>query len=112
MFGVGPRLTELSAQEVAAALGRGEITLVDVREPAEFTAERIAGAILRPLSQFDPSKLPRDGHKLVLHCGVGRRSAAAAAQCAKAGVAIAGHMRGGLAAWTRAGLPTVSGPVT
>jgi len=112
MFGFGHRLTELSANDIAAALDRGEIVLVDVREAAEFTAERIAGAVLRPLSRFDPTALPADGRKLVLHCGVGRRSIAAAGQCAKAGVTIAGHMRGGLAAWKQAGLPTVSGPVT
>ena len=112
MFGFGPRLAEWSPQDVAAALDRGEIVLIDVREAAEFAAERIAGAILRPLSQFDPASLPCDGRKIVLHCGVGRRSAAAAAQCSKARVAIGGHLGGGLAAWKRAGMPTALGAVT
>lgn len=111
MFGFGPRLAELSAQELAAGLARGEMVLIDVREPAEFAAERIADAVLRPLSGFDPSSLPDDGRKRVLLCAVGRRSAVAGGQCAKAGIAVAGHLRGGLVAWKQAGLPTVSGPI-
>ena len=110
MFGFGPRVVELTPSDVNAGLARGDYVLVDVREHPEHNAERIAGAILNPLSRFDPKALPHDGRKVVLHCGVGRRSATAAAACAKAGVPIAGHLRGGIAAWKHAGLPTVAGP--
>lgn len=100
-------LAELSPAHVHEALSRQEITLVDVREDSEFAAERIAGAICAPLSRFNPATLP-SGVRLVLSCGAGRRSAAAAAQCAKAGIAIEGHLSGGLAAWKHAGLPTIT----
>jgi rhodanese-related sulfurtransferase len=107
MFGFGPRIVELTPRDVMEGLARGEYALIDVREHAEHAAERIEGAILNPLSRFDPGALPHDGRKVVLHCAVGRRSATAAAACAKAGVAIAGHLKGGLTAWKHAGLPTV-----
>jgi hypothetical protein len=45
---------ELTAAEVADGLAAGRIVLVDVREPAETAVERIPGAVLIPLSQFDP----------------------------------------------------------
>jgi rhodanese-related sulfurtransferase len=40
---------------------------------------------------------------------VGKRSAMAAEQCAKAGVKIAGHLAGGINAWAQAGLPVKRG---
>jgi rhodanese-related sulfurtransferase len=51
-------VVDLSPETVHAALEAGEILLVDVREPHEFDAVRIAGAVNLPLSTFDPSALP------------------------------------------------------
>jgi len=87
---------------VAALLREPGVVLVDVREPAEFAAERIAGAINHPLSRFDPALLPAG--RVILHCGVGKRSAMAMARCD----AAVTHMAGGLAAWKAAGLPTLN----
>jgi rhodanese-related sulfurtransferase len=98
----------LSAQEARAALNGGEITLIDVREPAEFAAERIHGAFLFPLSTFDPAMLPADaGKPVVFHCGSGKRSADAMERCRSAGVLVKGHLGGGLGAWKGAGCATV-----
>lgn len=100
-------LIELSATDLAAALKAHSVTLVDVREPAEFAAEHIHGALNFPLSTFDALALPMDPNKpVVLNCGIGKRSAMAAMKCAQAGVAIDKHLSGGLAAWKSAGLPT------
>lgn len=99
----------MSPQEIADALARREIVLVDVREPGEYAAERIHGALLYPLSTFDAALLPNDEKRpLVLHCGSGKRSATAFSACADAGVAVRAHMRGGIGAWKAAGLPIVS----
>lgn len=98
-----------SAEEAREALARGEITLIDVREPAEFAAERIHGAFLFPLSTFDPAMLPADAAKpVVFHCGSGKRSADAMARCRAAGVFVKGHLGGGLGAWKAAGCLTVA----
>jgi len=87
-------------------VAKGEAVLVDVREAAEHAAERIAGAVNHPLSAFDPRALPGQAANVILHCGVGKRSAMALDACRKAGVDVIGHMEGGLAAWKSSGLPT------
>lgn len=102
-------LPVLTPHEVAEALQEGRILLVDVREPLEYASDRIHGALLMPLSTFDPSALPHDAARpVVLQCGSGKRSATAFEKCRAAGVSIAAHMDGGIAAWKAAGLPTVS----
>lgn len=100
---------ELTPVEVYEALRRREIVLIDVREPLECVAERIAGALLFPTSTFDPTSLPTGGDRpVVLHCGTGKRSGLAVARCIEAGVAVTAHMRGGLTAWKDAALPVVT----
>lgn len=94
----------LTASELNALLHGNEVTLIDVREPAEFAAERIEGAILHPLSTFDPAKLPPG--PLVFQCGVGKRSLAALQRYQAAGLDGGRHLAGGLGAWKQAGLPT------
>lgn len=99
----------MSPEQVAAALSRREIVLVDVREPMEFAAERIHGALLYPLSTFDAALLPKDDKQpIVLHCGSAKRSATAFAACLEAGVPVRAHMQGGINAWKAAGLPTIT----
>ena len=100
---------DLTPHQVKGALDRHAILLIDVREPAEFAAERIHGALNYPLSTFDPAALPRaDDRTIVLQCGSGKRSANAVALCRKAGHAIDAHLAGGIMAWKAAGLPTVT----
>lgn len=100
---------EISPAKAAEALKKGEAILIDVREPAEFAAERIHGALLHPLSTFDPRALPIDTtREVILHCGSAKRSGDALALCAKAGVPITRHMASGMMGWKSAGLPTVS----
>ncbi len=96
-------------QQVHDAMARGDIVLIDVREPSEYAAERIHGAMLFPLSTFDPAALPdADGKQVVLQCGSGKRSEMAFQKARAAGVSVRGHMGGGIIAWKAAGLPVVS----
>jgi addiction module HigA family antidote len=56
---------------------------------------------------FDPDVFPRIANKkIVFHCAVGKRSAAAAKQLLKAGHAMLYNMTGGINAWKEAGLVT------
>lgn len=107
-------LQSLEPQTVARWLAEKSILLVDVREPAEYGAERIPGALLYPMSSFDPAALPDTGaRKVVFHCGSGMRSARAVAACEAAGLAIDSHLKGGIQAWKAAGLPVLrSDPAT
>lgn len=108
MFG-SHKIKVMTPAETHAALVAHRITLVDVREPAEFAAERIHGALLFPLSTFDPEALPDLGLRpIVFHCGSGKRSATAVERCQRAGLEIDTHMAGGIAAWKQAGLPTIT----
>ncbi len=109
MFGA-PKTKDLTPQQVKAALDAREILLIDVREPDEFAAEKIAGAVNAPLSTFNPAAVPdAAGKTVVLQCAGGKRSALAVEKCRKANQAIETHLAGGLAAWKAAGLPTVGG---
>lgn len=95
---------EVGPAQVRDWLDNGEALLVDVREASEFENERIPGALLMPLSFFEASSFPRiPGMKVVLHCAVGKRSAAAGKQLLKAGFPQAISLKGGLAAWKEAG---------
>lgn len=96
---------DLSASDLKAAMDRGEVQLIDVREAGEFAREHIPGASLAPLSTFDATQLRRDpGKRLVVHCLSGKRAAQAIAKLQAAGV-DASSFSGGIAAWKQAGYP-------
>jgi rhodanese-related sulfurtransferase len=100
-------VTEYEPEEVQALLEQGRVLLVDVREPMEYAAERIAGALLYPLSSFEAAHLPADGERaVVFHCAAGGRSLTAARMRKAAGQGAA-HMAGGISEWKAQGLPTV-----
>ena len=102
-------MQEFDPGEVARRLKDGSAILIDVREPAEYAAARIHGALLFPLSTFDPHALPDPGKRtIIFQCGSGMRSAKAVAQCQAAGLGHDSHMKGGLKAWQTAGLPVIS----
>jgi len=88
-------------------LDRDEAVLIDVREPIEHAAQRIAGATLVPLTGFNAANIsrPADGKKLVLHCKSGMRSDQAARMLVAAGFEDVWNLVGGIEAWKRAGYP-------
>jgi len=100
-------VTDATPDQVYAWLQSGEILLVDVREVHEYAAERIHGALLYPLSTFDPKALPMEGRRLVLQCGSGKRSLMAAHKLQAAGYGHLTHLAGGIQAWKAAGLPII-----
>lgn len=101
-------IDELSAHEVARLLKERKILLIDVREPAEFAAQRIDGAMLCPLSTLDAALLPADeSARVVFQCGSGKRSLMAARARLAAGTKRAYHLAGGIGAWAAAGLPVI-----
>ncbi|MBX9643732.1 MAG: rhodanese-like domain-containing protein [Novosphingobium sp.] len=106
VFGFGRKQhRELFARQLDSMLQQGRAMVVDVREPDEFAAGHIPGAINMPLSGFRASQLPDPGDKLlVLNCAAGRRSALALDKCAAAQAAIDTHLAGGFGAWRAAGL--------
>ena len=96
---------DVAPERVAELLARGEIELIDVREPYEHAAGRIAGARHIELERLaaNADALPRD-RTLVFMCRVGARSGLAASAFRSAGW-DALNMAGGIAAWHARGLP-------
>ncbi len=102
-------LTTLSPEEVKQFLVEGRIVLIDVRTPSEFAFERIEGALLAPLSSFQPETMPsQDSKGIVFHCGSGLRSKKVAEKYLAAGFEGIAHMDGGLAKWKQAGLSYIT----
>lgn len=85
--------------------------IVDVREEDEWAEAHIPGAILIPLSTFDPADIPDPGEKhLVFHCRSGRRCGLAAEKAVAGGyTGVIKRMEGGFIAWARSGYDIESG---
>jgi rhodanese-related sulfurtransferase len=100
---------DLAPDEVAKGIAKGEILLVDVREPNETAVERFPEAVHLPLSEFDPAAIPDPaGRQVVFACQVGKRSITASQMAQSAGLPYDKHLAGGLVAWKALGLPTES----
>ena len=94
-------------------LAEGSAVLVDVREPAEHRASRIAGARLMPLSTFKPNALTAERGRLVLHCLKGGRGNTACEALLKANPNLEVYnLAGGIEGWVAAGLPVERGNVS
>jgi adenylyltransferase/sulfurtransferase len=95
LFEIGPR-------ELAAALERGEVTLIDVREPHEYEITHIEGARMIPLGRL-PERLGEldSSEEIVLHCHYGERSMRALEFLRQSGFRKLKNLRGGIDAWSR-----------
>jgi rhodanese-related sulfurtransferase len=96
---------DLTPQQAREMLASGEAQLVDVREPYEWEAGRIAGATHIELEHLAGRSGEVDkGKKVIFQCRVGRRSAMATEAFAASGY-DAYNLAGGITAWVDAGLP-------
>jgi rhodanese-related sulfurtransferase len=95
----------ITPEQAAAGVARHELTLVDVRQPAELRAGLVRGALNIPLTQLRARlhELEHD-RQVAFLCHSGARSSRATAIALKAGY-DAVNVRGGMIAWNRAGLP-------
>jgi molybdopterin/thiamine biosynthesis adenylyltransferase/rhodanese-related sulfurtransferase len=98
----------LTATEVSALLKEraGQASVVDVREPREFSASHLPGAMNIPVGELHSrmGSLPKG--RVVFVCRSGARSLTAAALASRAGVEDIAHLEGGLLAWARDVDPT------
>jgi len=96
---------DIAPAEVRARHERGEVQLVDVREPYEHAAGRISGALHIELERLaaNADAIRRD-RPVVFYCRLGARSGMAANAFRRAGW-DAYSMVGGLEAWDRDGHP-------
>lgn len=104
-----PPVRDLTPEDVARGLAEDSVLLVDVREPNETAIERYPGAVIVPLSSFDPAQIPDPkGRQVVFACRSGRRSVTASQAAQAQGLPYDAHLAGGILAWKAAGLPTES----
>jgi rhodanese-related sulfurtransferase len=100
----------LTPEEVSKGMADGRYLLVDVREPSEVAVDAYPGAVVVPLSSFDPHAIPDpEGKQVVFACRSGKRSVTASLAAQAGGLAYDKHLAGGMLAWKAAGLPTRSG---
>ena len=104
------QVTDLRPEEVSQGMADGRYLLVDVREPNEVAVEAYPGAVVVPLSMFDPQDIPDpQGKQVVFACRSGKRSVTASLAAQADGLAYDKHLAGGMLAWKAAGLPIKTG---
>jgi rhodanese-related sulfurtransferase len=103
---------EVGAMEATALINRRNAVLLDLREAKEYEGGRIPNAVHLPQSQLvnrgqELKKLT--GRPVIAYCERGQRSRAAAGALGKIGFSEVYTLRGGLRAWSEAGLPVERG---
>ena len=81
--------------------------VIDVREPDEYEAGTLPGAINFPYDDIDPAAVAAESPPggTIFICTYGGRSSSACILARRAGIERTHYLEGGLNAWTRAGLP-------
>ncbi|NJL62212.1 MAG: molybdopterin-synthase adenylyltransferase MoeB [Methylacidiphilales bacterium] len=101
-------IQEISVQELKELLDSSakDFVLLDVRNPHEYEIAQIPGSVLIPLPDIEDgdgvSKVKEllNGHRLVVHCKSGMRSAKAIALLKNAGIEGI-NVKGGILAWSK-----------
>jgi rhodanese-related sulfurtransferase len=101
---------DVDLESFAAAYEQGTAAVLDVRNPDEYEAGHIPGAVLIPLPELGArqGEIP-DGDPVYVVCAVGGRSRAAAQAMEQAGYR-ARSVAGGTKAWIEQGRPYLTGP--
>jgi glyoxylase-like metal-dependent hydrolase (beta-lactamase superfamily II)/rhodanese-related sulfurtransferase len=106
MLMTSPEVQELSVEAFAL---RHDAFVIDVREPAEYEAGHVRGALHLPQADLALrlDELPRD-QPIVCICQAGRRSLRAAQFLVQSGFTDVANVIGGTGAWVASGRPVVS----
>jgi hydroxyacylglutathione hydrolase len=102
---------QLTVAELAARLGHGTVTVLDVRGQVEWETGHLAGARHLPLGDLPDhlADFPPD-RPLVVHCQAGTRSAIAMSLLQSAGHRAVANLPAGFTGWSAAGLPVALDP--
>ena len=106
-------MQEINVTDLKQLIDRGEdFVLLDVRNPNEYEIARIPGSVLVPLPDIENGdgiakvKELTNGHKLVVHCKLGGRSAKAIGILKESGIEGI-NVKGGITAWSQEVDPSV-----
>jgi sulfur dioxygenase len=105
----------IGADEGVTLIDRGDVVLIDLREPRERAKHGvIPGSLHAPYPELAANVRPdgmlnelarATGKRIVFYCAFGERSAMAVQAAQEAGLASARHIQGGMDAWSKAGGP-------
>ncbi len=98
----------LSPQEAITLVNRENAAVLDVREPAEVKTGKILNSITIPLGELERKLDKLQKYKdrpLIVVCQSGSRSARACSLLRKRGFEAVHNLKGGIMAWSNAGLP-------
>jgi sulfur-carrier protein adenylyltransferase/sulfurtransferase len=105
-------ITSIPAGEIKSILDKdktGEFLLLDVRQPVEYEAGHIPGAMLIPLGELEARQAELDrSKKIIVYCRSGHRSMAAAIALCGLGFKGVHQLNGGILNWpyeTITGIP-------
>ena len=104
------RLPQITVHELKHQLDDGNIHLLDVRQPTEWTQGHVRGATFITGAEL-PARLddvPRTGRLLAVACGSGYRSSVSASLITARTNVEAVNVLGGMTAWNAAGYPTTT----
>jgi sulfur-carrier protein adenylyltransferase/sulfurtransferase len=101
-------MAEMTVAELKKVIdsGAGDYVLLDVRNPNEYDIARIPGSVLVPLPDIENGQGVEkvrslvNGHRLIVHCKMGGRSAKAIGILKDAGI-DGTNVKGGIQAWSR-----------
>lgn len=100
-----PSVPEVTAEEAFSRSSGGAAVIVDVREPVEWEAGHVPGALHIPLGELHARRGElRASTPVIAVCRSGSRSAMATLALRSAGIDAA-NLDGGMKAWAKAGLP-------
>lgn len=99
-------LPQITVHELRARLERGELRVLDVRQPGEWSAGHVDGATFVTGAEL-PERIDEvpDDQPLAVTCGSGYRSSVAASLLAQSGHRNVVNVLGGMTAWKAAGYP-------
>lgn len=112
-------IENLSIEDALKLHGRGDVVLVDLRDPRELSRDgKVPGAFHCPRGMLEfwidpgsPYHKPifAEDKKFVFFCAGGMRSALAAHTAHRMGLQPVAHIRGGFGAWKKSGGPVEPG---
>lgn len=101
---VNEPFTRISVTEAKELIDKGDVKIIDVREPSEYAGGHLPNAELIPLAKVmsNPQSVAFDN--VIFVCEMGSRSAVAAEFAASLGKQNLYNLEGGTSAWRKQGL--------
>lgn len=106
------QISEIDIATAAQSIAQG-VTLIDIREPAEFEAGQLAGAVSIPrgvleFKTVDHPALANKDSRIVIYCRSGGRASLSALNLQRLGYTNIESIAGGIEAWKAAGQAVIT----